>query len=201
MRLYYAPGACSLSPHIVLREAGLRFDLERVDLRAKKTASGKDYKTINPKGYVPTLELDDGERLTEGPVIVQYLAEKVPDSGLLPKPGTMDLHRVREWLSYIGSEIHKTWSLLFMPTTSEDEKNNAKQRIVNRLELADKHLQTHAFLVGNAFTVADAYLFTVARWHKGTGVNIQNQTALLAYLDRIGARPNVQAALAAEGTG
>jgi glutathione S-transferase len=201
MRLYYAEGACSLSPHIVLRETGLDFDLERVDLRSKKTASGKDYRTINPKGYVPTLELDDGERLTEGPAIVQYIAEKAPHSGLLPDPGTMDLHRVREWLSYVSTEIHKTWSLLFIPTTSESEKARAKERLVGRLEYVDKHLQSRTFLAGEKFTVADAYLFTVASWHKGTGVDIQNQKALLAYLGKIAARPSVQAARAAERAG
>jgi len=198
-KLYYSPGACSLSPHIVLREAGLPFDLVLASTKTKKLADGSDYLAINPKGQVPLLELDDGERLTEGPAIVQYIADQAPASGLAPAAGTMARYRLMEWLNFITSELHKGFSPLFTPGMPDEGKAMAHARLVERLTWVDGQLAVKTWLMGDNFTVADAYLFTVAGWGKYAGVDIGGLANLSAYLDRVAARPAVQAALKAEG--
>jgi glutathione S-transferase len=198
MKLYYSPGACSLSPHIVLREADLPFDLVRALTKTHKLDDGTDYYTINPKGYVPLLELDDGQRLTEGPVIVQYIADKVPAKKLAPPAGTMERYRLQEWLNFITTEIHKTYSPLFNPDMPEPAKQIFRLKLDSRYKWVEGQLQGRQFLMGDTFTVADAYLFTVSRWAKVVGVDITGLPNLTAYLARIDARPAVQAALKAE---
>jgi glutathione S-transferase len=199
MKLYFAPGACSLSPHIVLREAGYDFELEQVNNQEKKTKSGTDYWTVNGKGQVPVLELDNGERITEGPVIVQYLADQKPASGLAPAAGSMARVRVQEWLNFVGTELHKTMGPMFRPTTPEEFKTISKQNLSKRLDWIDKQLAARPYAAGEAFTVADAYLFTVLRWLPRVDVNLANWPNVKAYFDRIAARPKVQEALQAEG--
>jgi glutathione S-transferase len=199
MKLYFSPGACSLSPHIVLRESGLPFDLEQVDLRAKKTKSGGDFFQVNPKGMVPVLTLDDGDVLTEGPAIVQYLADKAPASGLAPAAGTKERYHVQEWLNFVTAEIHKNFSPLFRPNTPDDYKPIAKENLAVRFGFLDKHLAGRQYLMGDKFTVADAYLFTVLNWTKYQSIDLGQWPSLKAYWDRVGARPKVQEALKAEG--
>lgn len=199
MKLYYASGACSLSPHIVSREAGISLDLEQVDNREKKTKSGKDYWSINPKGQVPVLELDNGERLTEGPVIVQYLADQKPGSGLLPPPGTIDRYRVQEWLNFVTSELHKTYGPIFRPTTPEEYKKISKENLGKRFDWIDQQLAGKQYLMGDKFTVADAYLFTVLRWSPRIELDVSKWPNIKAYMERVAARPKVQEALKAEG--
>ena len=199
MKLYYAPGACSLSPHIVARELGIAIDLEKVDLKAKKTASGGDYNAVNPKGYVPLLELDNGERLTEGPAIVQYLADQKPESGLAPKAGTMERVRLQEWLSFVGFELHKTWGALFNPKVGGDWKEATLDRLGLRLDYLAKQLDGKQYLMGERFTVADAYAFTILNWSGFTGVDLGRWPGIKAFHARVGARPKVQEALKAEG--
>jgi glutathione S-transferase len=199
MKLYYSPGACSLSPHIVLRETGARFELEKVDFGSKKTASGADFTKVNPKGYVPALALDDGAVLTEGPAIVQYLADQAPKAGLLPAAGTLARARVQEWLNFITSELHKAFGPLFSDSTPADYKEQLKQRIAGRFDFLEKHLAGNAFLMGKDFTVADPYCFTVVGWNKYVGIDLDRWPALKAYQGRVAARPSVQAALKAEG--
>lgn len=162
MKLYYSPGACSLSPHIVLREAGLSFDVEKVDLKAKLTEKGADFTKVNPKGQVPTLQLDSGEILTEGPVIVQYIADKNPGAALIGAAGSMERYRVQEWLNHITSELHKGFSPLFNPATPDAYKDIARANLGKKFDALDKHLAGHQYLMGDKFTVADAYLFTVS---------------------------------------
>ena len=198
-KLYYSPGACSLSPHIVLREAGLPFQLVMVSTKTKKLADGSDYLAINPKGQVPLLELDDGERLSEGPAIVQYLADQAPSSGLMPPAGTMARYHALEWLNFITSEVHKGFTPLFTPGTHEDTKAAARQKLSERLAWVDTQLAGKTWLMGEHFTVADAYLFTVASWGKYAGVDIKPLANLSAYMARVAARPAVQEALKAEG--
>ncbi len=199
MKLYFAPGACSLSPHIVLREAGLNFELEQVNNQEKKTKSGKDYWTVNPKGQVPTLELDTGERLTEGPVIVQYLADRKPAAGLVAPAGTMDRYRVQEWLNFTTSELHKSFGPIFRPTTPEEYKRISKENLGKRFDWLDKQLAGKQYLMGDKFTIADAYLFTVLRWSTRIEIDLAKWPNLKAYVDRVAARPQVQAAMRAEG--
>lgn len=199
MKLYFAPGACSLSPHIVLREAGYDFELEQVNNQEKKTKSGTDYWTVNGKGQVPVLELDNGERITEGPVIVQYLADQKPASGLAPAAGTMARVRVQEWLNFTGTELHKTMGPMFRPTTPDAYKTISKENLAKRLDWMDKQFSSRSYAAGDAFTVADAYLFTVLRWLPRFEMNLANWPNLKAYFDRIAARPKVQEALRAEG--
>jgi len=198
-KLYYSPGACSLSPHIVLREAGLPFTLVLASTKTKKLADGSDYLGINPKGQVPLLELDDGQRLSEGPAIVQYIADQVPASGLAPAFGTMARYRLIEWLNFITSELHKGFSPLFTPGFPDEAKTMARARLVDRLTWVDSQLAGKTWLMGDTFTVADAYLFTVAGWGKYVGVEIAPLANLTAYLGRVAARPAVQDALKAEG--
>ena len=199
LKLYYSPGACSLSPHIVLREAGLPFELALASTKTHKLADGTDYYTINPKGYVPLLELADGQRLSEGPVIVQYLADQVPASQLAPPAGTMARYRLMEWLNFITSELHKGFSPLFNPATPEEYKQLARTRLAERLAWVDGQLEGKDYLMGETFTVADAYLFTVAGWGKYVGLDISGLARLSGYMGRVAARPAVQAALKAEG--
>jgi glutathione S-transferase len=199
MKLYFSPGACSLSPHIVLRETGAKFDLEQVDNKAKKTKSGADFWQINPKGVVPVLELDDGQRLTEGPVIVQYIADKNPGAGLIPACGTPDRYHVQEWLNFITSEIHKSFGPVFKPNTPEEYKTISKENLAKHFKYVDGHLANHQYLHGEKFTVGDAYLYTVSRWLGRIGIDIGQWPNVKAYADRIAARPKVQEALKAEG--
>jgi glutathione S-transferase len=198
MKLYFSPGACSLSPHIVLLEAGLAFTSERVDLREKRTAGGEDYRAINPKGYVPALALDDGTLLTEGPAIVQYLADQAPQAQLLPAVGDVERYKVIGWLNYISTELHKNFSPLFNPAASEDMKAQARKMLALRLAHVAAALQERDFL-GTAFSVADAYLFTVLGWTDFLGFSLAEWPALQAYRARIAARPAVQQALREEG--
>lgn len=198
MKLYFSPGACSLSPHIVLRESGLPFDLVKASTKTHKLDDGTDYYTINPKGYVPLLELDDGQRLSEGPAIVQYIADKAPAKKLAPAAGTMERYRLQEWLNFITSELHKSFSPLFNPEMPEAAKQLYKTRIEGRFKWVDEQLKGKPYLLGQDFSVADAYLFTVAGWSKYVGVDIAGLANLNAFMERVGARPAVQAALAAE---
>jgi glutathione S-transferase len=199
MKLYFSPGACSLSPHIVLREAGLDFSAERVDLGKKLTASGVDFRTINPKGYVPALQLDDGSVLTEGAVIVQYLADRAPASQLAPAVGTQERYQLMEWLNYIASEVHKSFSPLFNPATSDDGKAAARAAILHRLKFVEQSLQGRDYLMGAQFTVADAYLFTVLGWAGHVQLSLAELPAIQAYIARVAARPAVQQAMRDEG--
>lgn len=199
MKLYFAPGACSLSPHIVLREAGFDFDLEQVNNQEKKTKSGMDYWGVNAKGQVPVLELDNGERITEGPVIVQYLADQMPASGLAPANGSMDRVRVQEWLNFTSSEIHKSFGPIFRPTTPDAFKDLSKANLGKRFDWLDKQLASKQYLTGDKFTVADAYLFTVLRWSTRVNIDLGTWPNLKAYVDRVAARPKVQEAMKAEG--
>jgi len=199
MKLYYSPGACSLSPHITLREAGLPFELVLASTKTHKLADGTDYYTINPKGYVPLLELDNAERLTEGPAIVQYIADQVPDKKLAPAAGTMERYRLQEWLNFVTSEIHKIIGLLFSPTTPEDYKPAVKERVLGRLKWVNEQLEGKQYLMGDQFSVADAYLFTVTNWTKFVGIDISGLSNLGAFMARMAARPAVQEALKAEG--
>jgi glutathione S-transferase len=197
MKLYFSPGACSLHPHIALRETGAAFDLVRVDLRAHKTQDGRDYYGINPKGYVPALELDDGSILTEGAVIDQYIADRKPESKLVPPAGTPERYRVQEWLHFIATEIHKAFGPLF-GGGSDEAKEQARVRIGKRFDLVAKELESHAYLVGDGFTVADAYLFNMLTWTQFAGIDLAKWPALQAFFARVQQRPSVQAALAAE---
>jgi len=198
-KLYYSPGACSLSPHIVLHESGLPFQAVLASTKTHKLADGTDYYGINPKGYVPLLELDDGTRLSEGPVIVQYIADQVPASGLAPAAGTMERYRVMEWLNFITSELHKGFSPLFTPGMPEEAKVLARAKLVDRLTWVDTQLAGKSYLMGEHFTVPDAYLFTVAGWGRHVGVDISGLPNLSAFMARMAARPAVQAAMKAEG--
>lgn len=198
MKLYFSPGACSLHPHIALREAGLSFDLVRVDTRSHKTKDGGDYYAVNPKGYVPTLELDDGTRLTEGAVIDQYIADRKPESKLAPPNGTMERYRLQEWLNFIASELHKSFSPLFNPATPDETKAMFKDRIGKRFEIAEKALADRPYLLGDHFSVADGYLFNMIRWTQFVGIEMAPWPKLQAFFQRVGERPAVKAALEAE---
>ena len=199
MKLYYAPGACSLSPHIVAREAGIAVQLQKVNTKDKTMEGGGDYWKVSGKGYVPTLELDNGERLTEGPAIVQYLADQKPESGLAPKNGTLERYRVQEWLNFLTSEVHKQFSPLFKPNTPDDYKPVAKENLANRFNWLNEQLAGKDYLTGKAFTVADAYLFVLLRWTTPTQIDLAKWPNLQAFVKRVGARPKVKEALQAEG--
>jgi len=199
MKLYYWPGACSLSPHIVSREAGIDLQLAQLDRAERKAADGTVLSSVNPKNQVPVLELDDGQKLTEGPVIVQYLADQKPASGLVPPAGTMDRYRVQEWLNFITSELHKTFGSLFRPTTPEDFKPTLRDMLGQRFDWIDKQLAGKQYLMGEKFTVPDAYLFTVLRWSPRVGIDLSKWKNITAYIDRVAARPKVQEAMKAEG--
>jgi glutathione S-transferase len=201
MKLYYSPGACSLSPHIALREAGLAFEPVLASTKSHKLQDGTDYYGINPLGYVPMLELDDGTRLREGPAIVQYIADLAPTKNLAPANGTMQRYRLQEWLTFIGTEIHKSFSPLFNPGMPEDAKTISKTKLRSRYEWLDRQLADKDYLMGDSFSVADGYLFTVTNWAKPTGVELADLASLNAWHARVGARPAVQEALKAEGQG
>jgi glutathione S-transferase len=196
MKLYYSPGACSFAPHIVLRELGLAFELDRV--KDRRTSSGDNFEAINPKGYVPTLQLDDGQLLTEASVIVQYLADRKPESKLAPPHGTFDRYRLQEWLNFISAEIHKSFSPFFKANTPEEYKKILKENLGKRLDLVSSRLVNEPYLLGQGFTVADAYLFTVLNWAPSRGIDLARWPAIKDYVDRINARPSVAAAREAE---
>ena len=200
MKLYYSPGACSLSPHIVLEEAGLPYEPVLASTKTHKLADGTDYYTINPKGYVPLLELDNGERLSEGPAIVQYIADLAPAKNLAPANGTMARYRLQEWLNFVTSEIHKGFSPLFKPAVPEEFKAMQRKKLVERFTWLDGELKGKSWLMGDTFTVADGYLYTVANWCQFAGVDIAGLANLGAYLQRVAARPAVQQARRTEGT-
>lgn len=199
MKLYYSPGACSLSPHIVLLEAGLPFTMEKTNLKSKKTEKGADYLAVNPKGSVPALQLDDGQILTEGPAIVQYLADQKPESGLAPSAGSLERYRLMEMLNYISSELHKNFSPLFNPGASADWKKAAADNLRHRFDWLSGRIDGKTYLMGDRFTVADAYLFTVLSWCGHAGIELGQWPVLAAYEARVGHRPKVQEALKAEG--
>jgi glutathione S-transferase len=203
MRLYYATGTCSLSPHIVASEAGIPLGLERVDILKTPhvTASGVDFATVNPNAYVPVLVLDDSSLLTEGVAIVQYLADLKPDAGLAPAAGTPERYRLQSWLNFVSSELHKTYSpWLFHPEYGAQAQDAARRRIAERLAFVEKHLATSdPFLMGARFTVADAYLFTIVGWSAFAKIDLAGFPQLRAYMDRVGARPKVREAMRAEG--
>ena len=199
MKLYYSPGACSLSPHIALREAGVAFEIEKVDLGTKKTEGGADYTAINPKGYVPALRLDNGQVLTEGPAIVQYIADLKPGAKLAPASGTPERYRLQEWLNYIGTELHKSVGSLFNAKMPKEWQDQVKETIGNRFDFVSKQLEGKTFLTGDGFTVADGYLFTILGWTKYVGIDLAKWPVLQAYVGRVAQRPAVQAALKAEG--
>lgn len=199
MKLYYAPGACSLSPHIVLRELGLPVELQKVNTKDKTMEGGGDYWKVSGKGYVPTLELDDGQVLTEGPAIVQYLADRKPESGLAPKNGTPERYRLQEWLNFLTAEIHKSFSPLFRPNTPEDYKTISKENLAKRFDWLDQQLKGKDFLMGKTFTVADAYLFVLLGWTKPVGMDLARWPNLAAFHARVAARPKVKEAMVAEG--
>ncbi|AVS79400.1 glutathione transferase GstA [Paracidovorax avenae] len=199
MKLYYSPGACSLSPHIALHEAGLAFTPVLASTKSHKLQDGTDFYTINPLGYVPVLELDDGTRLREGPAIVQYIADQAPHKNLAPANGTLARYRLQEWLNFIGTELHKGHSPLFQPSTPDAYKPIVREKLLSRFQWLDEQLAGKEWLMGEHFSVADGYLFTVSSWGKHVGVDHSGLPNLQAYLARVGARPAVQAALKAEG--
>ncbi len=199
MKLYFSPGACSLSPHIVAHEAGIALQLQKVDLKTKTVATAGDYLAINPKGYVPALELDDGELLTEGPAIVQYLADRAPQTGLAPPAGTLARYRLQEMLTYIGTELHKSYSPLFNPATPSETRAEREAYLLRRYAFIEAQLAGRQYLFGDTFTVADAYLFTVTNWARLVKLDLARFPNLLAFQARAAARPAVQAAMRAEG--
>jgi len=199
MKLFFKSGACSLSPRIVLEELGLTYEAEGVDLKTRTTASGGDYLAINPKGYVPALQLDSGEVLTEGPAIVQYLADQVPQKRLAPANGTLERYRLQSWLTFIGTEVHKQFSPLFNPASGDDAKAQARANLERRIAWIDGELAGRDYLMGTDFSVADAYLFTVLSWSRFVKLDLSVHARVQAYLARVAARPGVQAALKAEG--
>ena len=199
MKLYYTPGACSLSPHIVLLEAGLPYDLVKVDLRAKKLENGDDYLKVNPKGQVPALALDGGELVTEGPVIVQMIADKAPGKNLAPARDSAERYKLQEWLNYITAELHKNIGPLFSPMLSDDAKAFFKDRAMGKFKYIDGRLAGHDYLMGKQFTVADAYLFVMLSWADAMKFDLSGLPNLMAYKARVAARPKVQEALVKEG--
>lgn len=200
MKLYYAPDTCSLSPHIVLRELAIEFELVKVDNRCKLTADGRDFLTINPKGYVAALELNDGKILTEGPAILQYLADLKPERGLAPRADSWERVRLQEWLNFITSEIHAGSAPLFNRALPEEVKTIFREKLFRRFDFLQETLSTSAYLTGASFSVADAYLFTVLGWARFFAIELSPWPALLVYREKISARPAVQAALVAEAT-
>ncbi len=201
MKLFYLPGTCSLAPHIVAREAGLLFELVKVDRATKRTEQGADYLAINPKGYVPALELDGGAGvLTEGQVISQFLADRAPSAALVPAPGTAERYRTQEWLAYVGTEIHKGYSPLFKQPALEGAAREAVlAQLATRYALIEAQLAKTPFLTGASFSIADAYLFTVTRWAAAVKLDLTPFPHLVAFQQTVSERPAVQAALAAEG--
>jgi glutathione S-transferase len=199
MKLYYSPGACSLAPNIVMHEAGIPFELERVDNKAKTTKSGENFWDVNPKGVVPVLKLDDGQNLTEAATILHYLADKKPEAGLLPKHGTTDYYRTLEWLNFVSSEIHKQFTPLFKDGTPEEYKPIAKKNLAAAFAHVDKHLAGKQFLVGGKLSIADIYLFVVSNWGRFQDIDITQWPNLKAFQTAMRARPRVEEAMKAEG--
>jgi glutathione S-transferase len=199
MKLYYSPGACSLSPHIAFREAGLPVTLVRVNTKTHQLDDGTDYYTINPRGYVPVLELDSGERLSEGPAIVQYLADRNLASGLAPAAGTTERYRLQEWLNFISTELHKQFSPMFAANTPPEYQQILKERIAKRFDWLSNELKGKDYLLGKQFTVADAYLYTILRWTAFVGIDLAKWPVLAGYSARVTARPKVHEALITEG--
>ena len=199
MKLYFSPGACSLSPHIVLREAGLAFTPVLASTKTHKLQDGTDYYTINPKGYVPLLEFDNGDRLTEGPAIVQYVADQVPAKALVPPAGTMARYRAQEWLNFISTEVHKQYSPLFNAAMPEEAKAIFREKLKGRYAWIDSQLEGRSYLMGDSFTVPDAYLFTVTRWAGFAGVDLAPFKNVAAFMERMAARPAVHEAMKVEG--
>lgn len=199
MKLYYSPGACSLSPHIALQEAGIACETIRVNTKSHQLEDGSDYYAVNPLGYVPLLVLDDGTQLREGPAIVQYIADQVPTKNLAPANGTLARYRLQEWLNLISTEVHKGFSPLFNPKMPDEAKTLAKEKLASRYEWLNAQLEGKQWLSGESFSVADAYLFTVTNWAKPTGVDLSPYPNVQAWHARVAARPAVQAAMKAEG--
>ena len=199
MKLYYSPGACSLSTHIALKESGLSFEAIAASTKTHRLADGTDYYTINPLGYVPLLVLDDGTQLREGQVIVQYIADQVPAKQLAPANGTFARYKLQEWLSFISTELHRGFTPLFTPGMPEEAKTMAKTRLASRLQWVNGELANKTYLTGGTFTVADGYLFTVLSWSKHVGIDLSDLPNLGAFLGSVGSRPAVQDALRAEG--
>lgn len=200
MKLYYSPGACSMAAHIVLQASGLPFQAIAAPTKTKLLPDGSDYRAINPLGYVPLLELADGERLTECPVIMQYVADQVPDKALAPANGTMPRYRLQAWLTFISTELHKGgFGVYFNPAANAEFKAAVGERLAGRLRWVNEQLEGKSFVMGDAFTAADAYLFTVTNWAKPTGVDLSPYTRLLAWRERVAALPAVQAVMKAEG--
>lgn len=199
MKLYYSPGACSLSPQIVLQESGLAYEPVLASTKTHQLADGTDYYTINPLGYVPLLELDNGARLREGPAIIQYIADQVPDKKLAPANGSFERYQLQEWLNFIGTEIHKGFGPLFKPATPENYKPIALDALTKRLQWVDGQLAGKSYLLGEQFSVADAYLYTVSRWAGFVGLDLSGMANILAFQQRMAQRPAVQAALKIEG--
>lgn len=199
MKLYFAPGACSLASHIALHETGLPFEIDKLNAATKTTASGEDFMQVNPKGYVPALRLDDGSILTEGAAVLQYIADQNPGSGLAPKAGTMERYRLQEWLTFIGTEIHKSFSPLFNKAASDEVKNNAHNLLTKRLGYVETQLANKPYLMGDGFTVADAYMFVVVNWSNHVGFDLGQFPKIKEYIARIALRQTVQAAMKEEG--
>ena len=199
MKLYYSPGACSLSPHIALLEAGLPYDLVKVDLRAKKLENGDDFLKVNPKGQVPALALDSGELITEGPVIVQMIADKAAGKNLAPARDSTERYKLLAWLNFITTELHKNFGPMFSPVLADEAKAFFKDRVMAKFKYIDSQLTGRDYLMGNHFTVADGYLFTMLSWAERMKFDLAAMPNLLAYKARVGARPAVQAALTKEG--
>jgi glutathione S-transferase len=199
MKLYYSPGACSTAPHIVACEAGIPLELEKVDLGSRRTASGEDYLAVNPKGYVPALRLDDGSVLTEVSALIQYLADRAPASGLIPAAGTMERYRALEWIGYLSTEIHKGFGPLWNPRLAPEARTATLAALARRLDFVEQALARQPFLLGQEFTVVDAYLFTVASWAPWVKLDLAPWPRIRDFLSRVGARPGVREALVAEG--
>lgn len=199
MKLYYSPGACSLAPHIVAREAGLSIDLDKVDLRSRQTESGQSFAALNPKGYVPALTLPSGEVMTEVSALVQYLADQAPQSGLVPAAGSPERYKLLEWLGFISTEIHKGFGPLWNPASPPEVKQAAKDKLAQRFAYLDKHLAGRSYLLGDTFSIADAYLFTTTNWTNFHAIGLSEYPNLAAFMGRVAARPKVQEALQAEG--
>jgi glutathione S-transferase len=199
MKLYYTPGACSHAPHILLRESGLDFTIEKVDLAEKKTETGADYKKINPHGYVPALQLKDGTVLTEGPAIDQYIADLVPAKKLAPAAGTPERYHLQSWLNFISTELHKQFSPLFNKAVPDEYKGMVKEKLAARLDVINEHLSKSKFILGDSFTAPDAYLYTVLNWAKYFAIDLAKWPAIKAFMEQVAARPSAQAAAKAEG--
>jgi glutathione S-transferase len=199
MKLFYSPGACSLSPHIALLEAGIPFTLSRVDLKNKRLESGEDFNCVNGKGYVSALQLDDGQIITEGPAIVQYIADQKPAAGLVPAAGTIERYKLQEWLNFITSELHKPMGSMFNPTQTADWKEAVKANLSKRLEWLSQQLDGKQYLMGQKFTIAEGYLFTILGWAKIVGFDLGKWPVIREYIARVGQRPKVLEAMKAEG--